>query len=75
MLIHNVEHAYPKEVFQECFRAQLITQEEAIIALNMVDYRSETSHAYNEGIADEVARAIPKYCLIMQKLLRQTQPL
>ena len=72
--VHNVEHIYPKQVFQECLRARLLTQEETIKALEMVDHRNETPHAYNENIAQEVAHVIPEYFIILQKLLKQALP-
>ncbi len=72
--VHNVAHIYPKQVFQECLRAGLLTQDETVVALEMVDHRNETSHAYNEAIAEEVAQAIPQYFVILQKLIVQTRP-
>jgi nucleotidyltransferase substrate binding protein (TIGR01987 family) len=50
LFVHNIEHTYPKQVFQECLRAKLLTQDETVTALQMVDHRNETSHAYNENV-------------------------
>jgi nucleotidyltransferase substrate binding protein (TIGR01987 family) len=63
---YGVELASPKPVVRGCFENGLLAEEEARLALAMVDHRNLTSHTYNETLADEIFAAIPDY----RRLLR-----
>ena len=69
----GVEQTHPKPVFKECFKAKLLNAEETELAINMVDSRNSTSHAYNEITADAVMEGIPEYYDLMQKLIARTE--
>jgi nucleotidyltransferase substrate binding protein (TIGR01987 family) len=58
---YGADLAAPKPVVRACFENGLLTEDEARLALVMVDHRNLTSHTYNETLADEIFAAIPDY--------------
>lgn len=66
----------PKEVFRECLRSQIISNEQdATFALKMVDARNFTSHIYKEAVAEIIHAQIAEYYELMTKLLKLAQPI
>jgi nucleotidyltransferase substrate binding protein (TIGR01987 family) len=57
----GVELASPKPVVRACFENNVLSENEARLALVMVDHRNLTAHTYNESLADEIFAAIPGY--------------
>jgi uncharacterized protein YutE (UPF0331/DUF86 family) len=53
--------ASPKPVIRACHENGLLNEEEARLALAMVDHRNLTSHTYNEELAQEIHAALPAY--------------
>ena len=64
---HGVDVLSPKKVFQEAFKQGIIENEN--IWLDITDTRNETSHTYNEEMAEKVLASLPKACSTMEKLL------
>lgn len=56
--------SFPKEVLQAAYQAGLIDHEK--IWLAMVNDRNQTSHTYDEDLADEIYQHIKKYFPIMK---------
>jgi nucleotidyltransferase substrate binding protein (TIGR01987 family) len=67
----GVELASPKPVIRASFENGLLTEEEARLALVMVDHRNLTAHTYNEALADEIFAAIPAYRRLLRRWLEQ----
>jgi len=59
----------PKGVFRECLRLNLISEPDALKALEMVDIRNQTTHTYCEEIAEEISKQVQECCLLMEKIV------
>ena len=55
--------------FDECYRLGLLTKEEASMLTEMIDVRNQTVHVYDENMAEEVSKMIPRYVSKMKILL------
>ncbi len=66
---YGVDVASPKAVVRAAMENGLLTEEQARLALAMVDHRNLTSHTYNEALADEIFAALPAYRALMQDWL------
>jgi nucleotidyltransferase substrate binding protein (TIGR01987 family) len=71
---HGIEQKSPKTVFKEALRIELISEEQAKQALEMVDDRNLTSHTYNEELAQEIVEAIPKHYKLMNEIIEDMTP-
>lgn len=56
---------YPKDILQEAYRGQLLDDEEMWLA--MLKDRNQTSHTYDEELADQVYCRVKIYFPIMKK--------
>ena len=61
----------PKETFREAFKQNLLSTQDAELALDMVDDRNETSHRYDEAKAKEISQIIPTYYDVLVRLLKK----
>jgi nucleotidyltransferase substrate binding protein (TIGR01987 family) len=59
---------YPKDVFRQVFKSSFITEDEAVLCLEMVDDRNLSSHTYNEDLAVQIAEHIAGYEPVLGKL-------
>jgi nucleotidyltransferase substrate binding protein (TIGR01987 family) len=64
----------PKSVFRECLEIGLISKEEYSFGVDIIDDRNETSHGYNEELAEEIAHNIPHHYEVMNKILERVKP-
>lgn len=66
-LIENLggEVSFPKEVLKEAYRAKMISDEQ--IWLLMLEDRNQTSHTYDEELADKIYKNLHAYYPIMQQ--------
>ncbi len=64
----------PKNVFRECFKIGLISEQNVRDALRMVDDRNKTTHTYNEKLARQIAEQIPGYCKLIEDILKKSLP-
>lgn len=64
----------PKIVLQESLDLNLITKEEFNICLDIIDDRNETAHGYNENLAEEICKQIPKYYETMNSIILKVSP-
>jgi len=51
----------PKACVRAAREARLLTDEETVRALEMVDDRNETVHTYNEAVAARIFGSLPRY--------------
>jgi len=70
----GVVHNSPKPVMRECLKNNLISETEALRALDMINACNMTSHIYKEEIAEEIVSKIPDYYLLTQKMLDTLVP-
>lgn len=61
--------ASPSKIFRQCLDAQILTQDEYERALDVVEDRNMTSHTYNELLAEEISKDIPKHYLVIHSVL------
>ncbi len=59
----------PKGCFRQALQTGLITPEDVIIGLSMIDDRNLTSHIYREEVASEIFQKIPGYYLCMIRVI------
>ncbi|HCU06528.1 MAG TPA: nucleotidyltransferase [Holosporales bacterium] len=59
---------YPRDVLKEAYAGGLIDDEQ--IWLSMLSDRNQTSHTYDEDLADQIYLRIQKYTPIFQKTLQ-----
>ncbi len=52
----------------EAFKVGLLSEEETVKILEMVDDRNITSHTYHEEIAEEIYRQIKDYWKLMDEI-------
>ncbi|MBS1987842.1 nucleotidyltransferase substrate binding protein [Candidatus Dependentiae bacterium] len=71
---YGVEMNSPKTVFKEAYKNRIISDHEITCALDMVDARNMTSHAYDEETADRVVEQIPRFTILLNKLLALCSP-
>jgi nucleotidyltransferase substrate binding protein (TIGR01987 family) len=56
----------PKGVIRSCREIGILTEEQSIVALEMVDDRNLTVHTYNEKLALEIYSRLRGYLTILQ---------
>lgn len=71
---YGVEMNSPKTVFKEAYKNRIISDDEITSALDMVDARNITSHAYDEQTADQVVEQIPRFTVMLKKVLAVCLP-
>lgn len=59
---------YPRDILKEAYAGGLIDDEQ--IWLSMLNDRNQTSHTYDEDLADQIYLRIQKYTPIFQKTLQ-----
>ena len=64
----------PKPIFRECLKAGLLTEEETVLAIEMVDSRNLTSHIYKEEVSNFISSKVYGYFQLMKKIIEQTKP-
>jgi nucleotidyltransferase substrate binding protein (TIGR01987 family) len=67
--VEGLEGGSPKGVFRLAREAGLLLDEEARLALAMVDDRNLTVHTYNEALAQAIFRRLPHYTRLMESVL------
>ena len=67
--IENVEAGSPTSVARACFRAGLLTEEQARTVLAMARDRNLTVHTYNEELADQIYARLPAHTTLMDAWL------
>ena len=61
LVVEGVNVGSPKGCLRACREAGLLTEEQTVNGLEMVDNRNLTVHTYNEAIAEEIYRALDGY--------------
>jgi len=66
---HGIECNSPKGCIREYFTRRLLTEEETIKLLEMVEYRNLTSHTYEEVTAEEIFERLPEFLELREKAI------
>ena len=61
----------PKAHFKETFKVGLISEEETVNILEMVDDGNLTSHTYHEEVAGDIYRRIKDYWILMDRVCKR----
>jgi nucleotidyltransferase substrate binding protein (TIGR01987 family) len=61
----------PKSCFKEAFKVGLLSEEETVKILEMVDDRNLTSHTYREEVAEGIYRRTEIYWNLMDTICRR----
>lgn len=64
----------PVTVFRACFSAALLNEQEATLALEMIEDRNLTAHTYHEQLAQKISTKIPQYYNLMNTTCMRMQP-
>lgn len=72
---YSIDVPSPRKVFQESYQQGLLTRDEAEQLLEMVDARNETTHVYDEAVADAISQKIVGYYAFLAGLLEKIKPL
>ncbi len=64
----------PRNIFRVAGQSQILTDEQVSQALEMLESRNQTTHIYKEEFAEVVAKRIPIFCLLMQKIMELMKP-
>ncbi|AXF57083.1 HI0074 family nucleotidyltransferase substrate-binding subunit [Salicibibacter kimchii] len=64
--IEGLDHGSPKRIIRASREVALLSAEETVAALEMVDDRNLTTHTYNEALADQIYEKIPAYAKLMR---------
>jgi len=65
----GIECYSPKMCLREAKNVGLLDEQETVLALEMIDDRNMTSHAYHEEVAEKIYVKLPLYAGVMNKLL------
>ncbi len=62
----TIEPARPKIIFKECYESMVISKDEHMLCIALIEDRNLTSHSYNEALAEEIIALIPRYFALMK---------
>jgi nucleotidyltransferase substrate binding protein (TIGR01987 family) len=71
--VEGLEGASPKGIIRLAREVGLLGEEEARLALGMVDDPNLTVHTYNESLAQAIFRRLPEYTRLMEQVLGRLQ--
>ncbi|MFC1465567.1 MAG: HI0074 family nucleotidyltransferase substrate-binding subunit [Candidatus Brachytrichaceae bacterium NZ_4S206] len=65
----GIDVGSPKGVVRACRQSALLDEEDASLALQMIDDRNRTAHTYNESVAQMIFDRLPQYARLMRTWL------
>ncbi|MGB2867552.1 MAG: nucleotidyltransferase substrate binding protein [Bacteroidota bacterium] len=66
----GIECYSPKARLREAKRVGLLTDEETVRGLEMIDDRNLTSHTYHQEVAEKIYKKLPAFFGLMKSLLK-----
>jgi len=66
--------ASPKACFREAKKVEILTEEEVMAALEMIDDRNLVSHMYHQEVANRIFGRLQEYSKLMAKILEKIKP-
>ena len=67
----TVDAKNPRAIFRSACNGGLMSEAQTILALDMLDARNNTTHTYNEALANKICQEIPQYYELMRTILNQ----
>ncbi len=67
--IEGLDIGSPKGVIRACMKTGVFNEEQTAMALDMVDDRNQTSHTYNEDLAEKIYGRLKDYAHICEHWL------
>ncbi|QQR49562.1 nucleotidyltransferase substrate binding protein [bacterium] len=71
-VVHEIQASRP--IIRTCCQAMIISEQEASLLIEMIDYRNETSHRYKEEVAEILSTKIAHYYPAIEKIVRRLKP-
>lgn len=68
---YSIDANSPRKVFQECFQQSILSRDESVTFLEMIDARNATTHKYDESTADEVSKKIIEYYHFLESIIQR----
>jgi nucleotidyltransferase substrate binding protein (TIGR01987 family) len=68
---YDIEANSPRKVFQECFKQSIISEQEVISCIRMIDSRNSTTHMYNLEMAREISLEIVEYSIVLRNIMQR----
>lgn len=72
-VIEGLDIGSPKGVIRSCREIGMLTEDETITGLKMVNDRNLTTHTYNEALADEIFRKLPVYYELLHNWIKRVE--
>lgn len=69
LLVEGVSSGSPKSSVRASREVGILSDEQAVIGLEMVDDRNLTVHTYNEEVAERIYRSLPRYVELVGRWL------
>jgi len=70
----NLERLTPRHIIKQGCLTRILSEDEASLALKMIEARNRTSHIYREEVAERVADDIPQFYCLMQHVILRLDP-
>ncbi|MBT4594857.1 hypothetical protein HOD08_03185 [bacterium] len=67
----KIKFKTPKAVFRESLKSNYLSEDEARLAIKMVNHRNLTTNGYDEELIEEIRQQIPKYYELMNGILQK----
>jgi nucleotidyltransferase substrate binding protein (TIGR01987 family) len=68
---YAIDVASPKKVFQEGYQQNIFTKEDIEVLFEIIDARNETTHVYDEMVAETISKKILMFTPFLEKLLKK----
>jgi nucleotidyltransferase substrate binding protein (TIGR01987 family) len=69
--VEGIDVASPKGVMRSLRESGLLSDEEAIVGLKMVDDRNQTVHTYNEEVAVKIHGSLTEYYKLLLSIVQR----
>lgn len=66
---YGVESASPKPVIRNCAQNGVLCEDDARLAMDMIDDRNLTAHTYNEALAIAIFSRLPAHARLLRRWL------
>jgi nucleotidyltransferase substrate binding protein (TIGR01987 family) len=65
----TLESVSPRGVIRDAVKTRLISEQDGTLCLTMINKRNETSHIYHEEVAIDIARSLPDFYQLMERIV------
>lgn len=66
---YDTESASPRTIIRDAVNANILSDQEYIQLMHCISSRNETSHTYNEELAQEIITQLPKFYTLMHTII------